>query len=70
MIRRLVRDQLWERLARYPAVAMIGPRQSGKTTLATSLGGAYFDLEQQSERLRLDLEWDHLTAGKDLIVLA
>lgn len=69
MIRRIVGDQLWERLVRYPAVAMIGPRQSGKTTLAKSLGGAYFDLEQQSDRLRLDLEWDRLTAGQDLIVL-
>lgn len=69
MIRRLVRDQLWERLRRYPAVALIGPRQSGKTTLAKSLGGAYFDLEQHSERLRLDLEWNRLTTGKDLIVL-
>lgn len=69
MIRRLVRDQLRERLIRYPAVALIGPRQSGKTTLAKSLSEAYFDLEQHSERLRLDLEWDRLTAGKDLIVL-
>jgi predicted AAA+ superfamily ATPase len=69
MIRRLVIDQLRERLTRYQAVALIGPRQSGKTTLAKSLGGVYFDLEQRSERLRLDLEWDRLTAGKALIVL-
>lgn len=69
MIRRLVRDQLRERLARYPAVALIGPRQSGKTTLARSLGGVYFDLEQEPERLRLDLEWDRLATGRTLIVL-
>ncbi|MCZ7625856.1 MAG: ATP-binding protein [Candidatus Methylomirabilis sp.] len=65
----MVRDQLRERLARYPAVALIGPRQSGKTTLARSLGGVHFDLEQEPERLRLDLEWDRLATGRTLIVL-
>jgi len=44
------------RLSIYPAVALIGPRQSGKTTLARSFGGRYFDLEQDTDRLRLDLE--------------
>jgi len=53
----------------YPAVALVGPRQSGKTTLARCLSGMYFDLEQESDRLRLDLEWDELIAGKQLIIL-
>jgi uncharacterized protein len=57
------------RLSDYPAVAMIGPRQCGKTTLAKSLKGLYFDLEQQPERLRLDLEWETLTAGPHTIIL-
>ena len=69
MIRRLIQEQLIDRLTFYPAVAMVGPRQCGKTTLAQSVGGAYFDLEQQSERLRLDLEWDSLEIGKDLVIL-
>ncbi len=69
MIARRLRRQLLKRLAAYPAVALIGPRQCGKTTLAQSLGGAYFDLEQESERLRLDLSWDRLTAGKGLVIL-
>lgn len=69
MIPRLIQDQLIDRLTLYPAVAMVGPRQCGKTTLAQSIGGAYFDLEQQSERLRLDLEWDSLEIGKDLVIL-
>jgi ABC-type polysaccharide/polyol phosphate transport system ATPase subunit len=30
------------RLSMYPAVALVGPRQSGKTTLAHSFGGIYF----------------------------
>ena len=69
MIRRLVQHQLLERLRVYPAVALIGPRQCGKTTLAQSIGGAHFDLEQPSERLRLDLEWDALVAQKGLVIL-
>ena len=69
MIRRLVQHQLLERLRVYPAVALIGPRQCGKTTLAQSIGGAHFDLEQPSERLRLDLEWDALVVRKGLVIL-
>lgn len=69
MIARRLRQQLLKRLAAYPAVALIGPRQCGKTTLAQSLGGAYFDLEQESERLRLDLSWERLVAGKELVIL-
>ena len=48
---------------------MVGPRQCGKTTLAKSLGGTYFDLEQESDRLKADLEWDRLIADKNLIIL-
>jgi len=50
-------------------VVLVGPRQSGKTTLARAMGGIYFDLEQESERLRLDLEWDACVTGKDLVIL-
>jgi len=57
------------RLARYPAVALVGPRQAGKTTLARSFRGAYFDLEQESDRLRLDLQWHSLVAGRGLVIL-
>ena len=69
MIKRRVAQQLRRRLADYPAVALIGPRQCGKTTLAQSFAGAYFDLEQEAERLRLDLAWDDLVAGKELVIL-
>jgi len=69
MLTRHIRSELARRLAAFPAVALVGPRQCGKTTLAKSLGGLYFDLEQQSERLRLDLEWDKLAKGKELVVL-
>ena len=67
-IERLVASTLRERLARYPAVALIGPRQCGKTTLARTFDGRYYDLEQEPERLRLDLEWEDVTGGSDLVV--
>ena len=50
-----------------PAVALLGPRQSGKTTLAKRLAAArrslYFDLEVESDQLRLDVEWEDLVGG-------
>ena len=69
MIPRLIRQQLQVRLTTYPAVALIGPRQCGKTTLARSMSGIYFDLEQDTDRLRLDLDWDTVVAGKKMVIL-
>ena len=66
---RRITPVLHRRLDQYPAVALIGPRQCGKTTLARSLGGRYYDLEQEPDRLRLDLEWDSVVRGDGLIVL-
>ena len=60
---------LTSRLAAYPAVALVGARQCGKTTLARSLGGRYYDMELESDRLRLDLEWAEATAGDELLVI-
>ncbi len=68
MVPRHIRHVVLERLASYPAVALVGARQCGKTTLAQSLGGLYFDLEQESERLRADLEWDKLVSGSELVI--
>jgi len=69
MIERHAKGELLKRLATYPAVALVGPRQCGKTTLARSLGGKYFDLEQESDRLGADLAWDDLVAGRELVIL-
>ena len=69
MITRHIGKILQERLSSFPAVVLTGPRQSGKTTLAGSLKGEYFDLEQEPDRLRLDLQWDSLIAGKAMIIL-
>jgi uncharacterized protein len=69
MIQRLIQKELTERLASYPAVAIVGSRQCGKTTLAKSLGGLYFDLERETDRTRLDYDWNRLIAGKELLIL-
>ncbi len=69
MVDRALRAEIEKRLRRMPAVAILGPRQCGKTTLARTIGGAYYDLEQESERLRLDLEWDERLKARERIVL-
>jgi len=57
MITRHLTEKLREALAEMPAVALLGPRQSGKTTLALELGEAqgalYLDLESEQDRARL-----------------
>lgn len=60
---------LRERLGAYPAVALVGPRQCGKTTLARSLGGAYFDMEQEADKLRIDIEWPEVVDSGALVVI-
>lgn len=69
MLSRLVARVLADRLSKNPAVALVGARQAGKTTLARSLSDVYYDLELEPDRLRLDLEWDRVVAGRELVVL-
>jgi predicted AAA+ superfamily ATPase len=69
VIDRAIASVVRRRLEDYPAVVLAGPRQAGKTTLARALGGSYYDLEQESDRLRLDLEWENVAAGTDLAIL-
>ncbi len=57
MLERNIIGAVKEALARQAAVALIGPRQVGKTTLALTLGAdynaLYFDLEDSDDRNRL-----------------
>lgn len=69
MIQRAIKALVQDRLKLNPAVALLGPRQSGKTTLARTFSKTYFDLEQTEDRLKLDLAWNDLIAAKRLIVL-
>ena len=69
MIDRFYRGLVLRKLEKYPAVSLLGPRQCGKTTLAKSFGGHYFDMESQGGALRLDAEWDRLMHGGELVVI-
>ena len=57
MINRLAAQQIKDALRRQAAVALIGPRQVGKTTLALQIakefGAFYLDLESPGDRARL-----------------
>jgi len=57
MIRRLAQREIENALGRQAAVAIIGPRQVGKTTLALEIGkewnAVYLDLEDRDDRNRL-----------------
>lgn len=57
------------KLSRFPAVAILGPRQCGKTTLAKNLGGHYYDMETAGSDTRLDAEWDEVAAGEALVII-
>lgn len=57
MIERHIRDLTVELLGVFPAVALVGPRQTGKTTMALEIAkecpSLYLDLERREDRARL-----------------
>jgi predicted AAA+ superfamily ATPase len=75
MIRRDADERLVQLLRRFPAVALLGPRQVGKTTLALSLVGEadvpphYLDLELPSDRAKLADPELYLSAYEDRLVI-
>lgn len=69
MIDRNIKKTIHSRLDKFPAVALLGPRQAGKTTLARTFSSIYYDLELEHERLRLDIEWDTVIDGNTIIIL-
>ncbi len=60
MIKRHIQDEIFQLLTEFSAVAILGPRQIGKTTLALELTGhlaseaIYLDLESPSDLSKLD----------------
>ena len=65
--------QLKELLGQYPAVALLGPRQVGKTTLALALAegrdAIYLDLESDADRARLQEPELYLASHLDKLVI-
>ena len=65
----IVRD----RLSQFPAVALLGPRQVGKTTLAEHIGekqpSIYLDLEHPSDREKLSDADLYLSSHEDKLVI-
>jgi predicted AAA+ superfamily ATPase len=57
MIKRELSCAVLSALSEAPAVGLVGPRQTGKTTLAlevaADIGGQYLDLESETDRAKL-----------------
>jgi predicted AAA+ superfamily ATPase len=72
MLKRQIQRLLIERLDANPAVAVVGPRQCGKTTLAQLLGGMYFDLEQESDLVQpwVGASWEGFVIQQTIGVLS
>src|SRR5690606_35473187 len=73
MLRRRIHNQLIATVDRYPAVALIGPRQAGKTTLALETGknrpSVYLDLELPSDRAKLRDAEDYFAEHRDELII-
>ena len=75
MIPRLASERLSAALRAFPAVALLGPRQVGKTTLATMLAdqqperGLYLDLELPSDRAKLADPELYFASHEDKLVI-
>lgn len=79
MIERTLRPHLVAALTDYPAVALLGPRQAGKTTLAQTIGdewldktpgsSVYLDLESPGDRQKLTNPEAYLRLHQDHLVI-
>ena len=73
MIKRGIYNELIESINSNPAVALLGPRQVGKTTLALEVGNTrpslYLDLETASDRAKLVDAERYLGDHEDVLVI-
>lgn len=73
MFARVQEPRTEELLQQFPAVALLGPRQVGKTTLALeiaeSCGGLYLDLEHPADLAKLTDPADYLARHQDKLVV-
>ena len=73
MIERLLTPIVLESLSWNPAVAILGPRQAGKTTLALEvskqLPSIYLDMENPEDKQRLESPSAYLSNHSDKLVI-
>jgi predicted AAA+ superfamily ATPase len=73
MIARRLKSKLNSLLHHSPAVALLGPRQAGKTTLALEIAGQqkslYLDLEDENDRVKLADPSKYLEDHQDELVV-
>jgi len=73
MFKRCIQQSVEELLDEQAAVALLGSRQVGKTTLALEIGrsreAAYFDLENPADRVPLESPGDFLPQFADRLVI-
>ena len=73
MVKRRLHDRLSHLISHFPAVALLGPRQVGKTTLALnvaeSLPSVYLDLESGADRAKLTDPELYLADHEDKLVI-
>ncbi len=73
MLARRLQSRLADRLAQFPAVALLGPRQVGKTTLAHAVAqgrpSVYLDLELPTDRAKLSDPELFLAGHEDELVV-
>lgn len=74
MIKRELATPLEERLAFYPGIVLLGPRQVGKTTLARAIaarhpGALFLDLERPADRAQLTEPGLFLAQHRDKLVV-
>lgn len=73
MLKRRLTPQLVDAIDHTPAVALLGPRQVGKTTLALEIGrdynALYLDLESERDRAKLTQPELYLAGHQDKLVI-
>jgi len=73
MINRQLQSKLEHFIDNYPAVALLGPRQAGKTTLALTLAEhrnvIYLDLESEQDRAKLSQAELYLSQHEEKLVI-
>ena len=74
MILRTLHSKLLAAITQFPAVALLGPRQVGKTTLALEIGrtypnALYLDLESEEDRAKMAHPELYLSDHQDRFVI-